>query len=449
MMTAQPLFAMSEAEFSQLKQAVEQLKKKQDEDTRRINELEWQLKQAEAGAKQPVRSAGNGLEKSASVDPFAPTGFAGGTSAAQGSRSAHAPQAGNSFNPAMGVTLMGTLGNFSRNPEAATVPGFALADESGSAGTQGFSLGESEISLSANIDHRLYGQLTMSLDGGGAAEVEEAFIQTTSLPMGLTAKGGRFFSGIGYLNEQHLHAWDFLDAPLPYRAMLNGQLGDDGVQIRWTVPTSTFLQIGVEGFRGEGFPATPGHNGLGAASLFVKTGGDIDASNSWLGSLAYYHTDADALSVSNGADLFSGATDMGIAGMVWKWAPDGNGAERQFKWQSEFLLRRQDGLFNGLDYRGNQYGYYGQALYQFMPQWSVGVRYDQVAAGDVSSPLAGTALDTQGHTPHRSSAILMYDTSEFGRFRLQYNQDDASPSSNREILLNYTVSFGAHGAHAY
>ena len=57
--------------------------------------------------------------------------------------------------------------------------------------------------------------------------VEEAYVQTTALrPRPRACKRGRFFSGIGYLNEQHAHTWDFVDAPLAYQAFLGGQFGD-------------------------------------------------------------------------------------------------------------------------------------------------------------------------------------------------------------------------------
>ena len=35
--------------------------------------------------------------------------------------------------------------------------------------------------------------------------------------------------GIGYLNDKHMHAWDFADQPLPYQAFLGDQYLDDGV----------------------------------------------------------------------------------------------------------------------------------------------------------------------------------------------------------------------------
>ena len=52
-------------------------------------------------------------------------------------------------------------------------------------------------------------------------------MQTTALGNGLSVKAGRFLSGVGYLNAQHAHTWDFVDAPLAYQALLGTQLGGD------------------------------------------------------------------------------------------------------------------------------------------------------------------------------------------------------------------------------
>ena len=94
-------------------------------------------------------------------------------------------------------------------------------------------------------------------------------------------------------------------------------------------------------------------------------------------------------------------------------------------------------------------GFYVQGVYQFMPQWSAGLRYAQVNASGVSPLLAGTVLDDLGHTPKAETALLEYDTSEFGRIRLQYTHDNSGVKSNDELLMQYTVIFGPHGAHRY
>ncbi len=134
----------------------------------------------------------------------------------------YAPTAASAFNPAIGVVLNGHLEAFSQNPNNYFIPGFALGDNT-SPGTRGFSINESEVNFQANIDPYLYGNLTLAFEPNNTVSIEEAFMQTTSLPAGFTLRAGRFFSGIGYLNEQHSHTWDFADQALPYRAFLNTQ----------------------------------------------------------------------------------------------------------------------------------------------------------------------------------------------------------------------------------
>ena len=85
----------------------------------------------------------------------------------------------------------------------------------------------------------LHGERDFRDDPEDELEVEEAFFRTLALPSGLTLKGGRFFSGFGYLNEFHAHAWDFVDQPLVYQAF-GGQRAQDGVQLKWLAPTDFF-----------------------------------------------------------------------------------------------------------------------------------------------------------------------------------------------------------------
>src|SRR5262249_42934579 len=137
----------------------------------------------------------------------------------------------------------------SHEPSSA-ISGFATNDEVAGP-PRGFSLGESEVSFAANIDPALAGFLDFSIDSNNEVDLEEAYIRTTNLPNGFTIKAGRFLSGVGYLNERHAHDWSFSDAPLPYKAFLNNQFADDGVQVRWLAPIDMYLEFGAEAFRGE------------------------------------------------------------------------------------------------------------------------------------------------------------------------------------------------------
>jgi hypothetical protein len=362
-----------------------------------------------------------------------------------------APTSANAFNPAIGVVLDGKFGAFSQNPDNYRIPGFALDDEASKPGERGFALGESEVNFSANIDQALYGNLTIAFEREGDVSVEEAFLQTAALPYGFTVKAGRFFSGIGYLNEQHAHVWDFADAPLPYRAFLGEQLGDDGIQVRWLAPTDFFLEFGGEALRGDAFPAGgPGSKWAGTYSGFVHVGDDLGAGGewgSWRAGVSHLRAKADDRSTEDGTSVFSGRSNLTILDAVYK-LPLAN--ERALKLQGEYFIRDEGGSFNDGAYSGDQSGFYAQGVWRFLPRWEWALRYDQVHASNEGDFIVGSALDTSdAATPRRYSTALTFFTSEFGRFRVQYNLDEARPKTDHQLLLQYTVSLGAHGAHNY
>ncbi|MEW6354537.1 MAG: TonB-dependent receptor [Pseudomonadota bacterium] len=419
-------------ELRQLRTELEQLKQTYET---RIQVLERRLQEMQSaepsGAAHAHANAGNA--------PAAPSPQRG-------------VRRGNAFNPNASVILNATFGEFSRDPAMYALPGFALGEDSGP-GEEGFALGEAELIFDANIDDRFYGSLTLALateDGETKTELEEAYIQTLGLPAGFTAKAGRFYSRIGYLNEFHPHVDDFVDRPLAYRALLAGQYGDDGVQLRWVAPTDLFLEIGGEVLRGANFPAGgAAHDGKGAASLFAHLGGDVGVSHSWRAGLSHLHAQARERKSDDGDNSFSGDSDVTIADFIWKWAPQGNPSRTNFKFQTEYLHRAEDGLFNDLDYSGEQNGAYAQGVYQFMPKWRAGVRYDWLEADNRGAAVADSVLDTLGHDPWRASALLEYDPSEFSRLRLQYNRDASQPDVDHQLFLNFVMSLGAHGAHAF
>jgi len=137
---------------------------------------------------------------------------------------------------------------------------------------EGFSLGETELAASANVDDKFYGQVTLSI-----SDTDQDTKPTSRRPTSrrrLCRRASRpapasFFSDIGYQNSKHSHAWDFADQPLVYRALLGEQFGDTGVQIKWVAPTALFVELGAEAFRGSEFPAAGASNsGTGAYSAF-------------------------------------------------------------------------------------------------------------------------------------------------------------------------------------
>ena len=369
----------------------------------------------------------------------------------------------NAFNPAISAIFQGRAAAISGPDGHRDIPGFLTGEEAG-VGPDGLSVGETELALSANGDDRFYGQASVSLnDDGGetTTDLEEAFLQTLALPAGLTLKAGKFFSGIGYQNSRHAHAWDFEDQPLAYEALLDGQLSEPGVQLTWLAPTEQYLLLGGELLRGENFPTGgSSHSGKGAYSLFAKTSGEIGDSNTWQAGLSYLSADARGReSEDEAGNLFSfdGDTQLWIAEFVWKWAPQGNYRERNLVLQAEYLHRTESGDMSVVDaagvpfagrYRSEPDGAYVQAVYQFMPRFRFGLRYDQLWSDARLRGLPPDLLD-DGERPGRASAMLDFSNSEFSRLRLQWNHQWGGFDGDDAVFLQYILSLGSHGAHTF
>jgi hypothetical protein len=317
--------AATDAELADIRAQIKEMKETYEA---RIRALEERLKAAETAATSAPASSP--VAAQASSSPSASTLAA--------------------FNPGIAVVLQGNYQYLKQDPALYAFNNIQLGDEV-TPGRRGLGLAESEINLFASVDHLFAGNLTVSLAPDNSVSVEEAYGLVTALPYGLVPKFGRFFSGVGYMNEQHQHAWDFQDAPLAYQAFFGGQFTQDGAQLRWVAPTDTFVEFGAEVGNGDAFPGSPRNsNSAGAWSAFVHTGGDIGASSSWRAGVSYLDTRAvdragklpDA--AGNVAQTsFGGKTHTAIADFIWKYAPDGNATRTNFKVQGEYFWQRASG----------------------------------------------------------------------------------------------------------
>ena len=376
---------------------------------------------------------------------------------------AHAQAARDAFNPPMSIILQGTFARSSQDPETYKISGFAPSGGEVGPPRRGFSLAESELVMSGNIDPYFSGWLVAALTPEDELEVEEAFIQTLALGRGFTLKAGRFLSGIGYQNEIHQHAWDFVDAPLAYSALLGGRLNDDGVQLRWVAPTDLFVELGAETGRGRTFPGsdTP-KNGSAAGALFAHLGGDLGAA-AWRAGLSHLRTSPRDRAFdevdSTGTDVvqsFTGRSRLWIADAVVKWS-------NTFKVQAEYFRRKETGELT-LDpftdrFESEQSGWYGQAVWQFMPRWRAGARYDRLSRGTVTNTIVDSGAGPvaadfptlmSDHDPSRSTLMVDWSPTEFSRFRVQVASDKSRAGvTDNQLVLQYVHSLGAHGAHRF
>jgi hypothetical protein len=475
--------ASPEDDIAALKQSIAAMKADYD---RRIGALESELRttraalaqattasapaQAQAAAPatpEPATVAGNPAAVAPAPAPLpvpapAPVATAADASAAAPTGPGNAGGA-SAFNPAVSLILSGAYIHTSQDPKNARITGFPLPpDAEIGLGTRGFSLGESELALAANIDPWLAGNINLSITGDNQISAEEAWIATTALPSGLVLKAGRFFSGVGYLNSQHSHVWDFADSPLAYQAMLGTQYSDDGVQLHWLAPTDQYLELGLEAGRGHTFPGDDGdRNAAGMTAFTLHTGGDVGDSNSWRAGVSFLQASANNQVLSDvdadGNEIgtsFTGRTRVWIADGVWKWAPNGNATRTYFKLQGEYLQSRRDGDLTVADslgaYRVTQSGGYLQGVWQFEPRWRVGLRTELLDPGHADYGTNAALFAATGYHPTKNSLMFDFNESEFSRIRLQLAQDRSHQGFvDNQVILQYQTSLGAHGAHQY
>jgi hypothetical protein len=439
-------FAVSDADLSTLRDEISQLKADYEA---RINELEARLQAAEAKADAAQQTA-----QAAAAPPPAP------------------PARSNSFNPDISMILQGQYANLGKAANG-QISGF-LTPNGQDRPPKGFSVDGAELMLSANIDPWFRGQATITVADEEVA-VEEAWFQTLSLGNGFNITGGRFLSALGYQNAQHPHAWDFVDNNLVYKTLFGEHYSQDGLQLKWLAPTDLFIEPFLEIGRGAGFPGTDRNkNGAGSAAAGVHLGDDVGDSNSWRAGLSYLSTKASARTFEgsdpSGMDVagdFSGKSKVWLADFVWKWAPHGNPYLNNFKFATEYFHRNESGTLNCDDvnlasictggltgpYQSSQSGFYAQGVYQFMPHWRVGYRYDRLFRGSVNfngADAGNTIATLADYNPSRHSLMVDWSPSEFSLLRLQYSLDKStSGQDENQWFVQYIYSLGTHGAHTF
>jgi hypothetical protein len=338
---------------------------------------------------------------------------------------------------------------------------------------RGFNARNAEIAIDGAVDPYFEGfaNIVLKLDNNNATqiELEEAFLQTTSLPYGLQVKGGQFFDAFGRINPTHPHTWEFADSPL-----VNGRLlGPDGLrgvgaQISWTVPVPWYSQVIFAVKNGRGGTAysfrNPGDTG------FFYSRMTIDREASALRDLLFVPRVENSFNLSDtqtvlvGASGAFGSNDTGPnahtqiygADLLYKWkSPRAEGGFPFVKWQTEAMYRRFE-AGRGLDdsfpvaETFRDWGVYSQVLWGFKKGWVAGVRGDYLHM----DPSLFTDDDMR-QTRSRISVNLTWYPTEFSKLRLQYNHDFLEENAflaSRDVdsvFFQFEFILGAHGAHKF
>ncbi|MEA3523522.1 MAG: hypothetical protein U9R50_11185 [Campylobacterota bacterium] len=333
----------------------------------------------------------------------------------------------------------------------------------------GFNINYAELVMSSSVDPYFTMDGVFHFSEHGVA-IEEAYFTTTSLPQGLRLRAGKFNSNFGRINEQHHHYWDFGEMPLVYDAFLGMHgINEIGVQLQYLAPFSEYLMLGVEVLQGEnaqtfgigaiGDNEDPLIDAADAPGLFVgyiKTAYDIGDTTIMPGiSYARGSSRIDHSEDEENPHAFSGMTSLYGADLTVKHYYD---SYSFLSWQSEWMMRKMDGRTYAIgtdksaQTQKNQSGFYSQLVYGMNKNWRMGARYDLIYQNDVEKNSVTVDLPNDFN---RYSAMIEYHPSEFSRFRLQYNNNNALYNEEGEqqhvntLMLQANISIGAHGAHAF
>lgn len=360
---------------------------------------------------------------------------------------------------------------------------------------EGFNLREAEVVMSATVDPLFDGYANLAL-GTDGAELEEAYFSTRALPAGWQLKGGKFFSGFGYANSKHPHSWDFVDQNLAYLALIGDHgLNDTGLQVTWAPATDTYLQFGIEALQGheqEKFGASIDLDPVATALLnelaigtgdpdadglpgvvrrgpqiytgFIKIAPDLGAEHALQFGINYALHKSHQEAHEEGTpvtDIFYADGEASLLGLeaVYKRAATGRNGVGALRVNAEYLVLEKDlavlyhttGSEIGAPLAGKQDALYVQGIYGIAARWEAGLRYDvtgmtnEITEGGVTTTYADSS---------RISAVVTFRPSEFSALRLQLSDADITDLSGTnetftQVMLQYSLSLGAHGAHSF
>jgi len=351
---------------------------------------------------------------------------------------------------------------------------------------RGFTVQNIELSFSGAVDPYFTGEahivyLIDPVVGDTRVELEEAFLTTQALPLGLQLKGGFYFTEFGIINQTHPHAWDWLDQPVINTRLFGPDgLRQAGVRLGWLTPLPWYseVQVGVQNANGETassffaneefFEERP-IGGRPFVAQDVRNLGDLLYLARWVNSWNL----SDTVTTKAGFSGLYGPNATGPDGDTWiygadlklTWRPTNNFRGWPFVlWQSEAMNRnyRADRFFDDGDSDNiidlprqtlRDWGFYTQLLYGFTYGWAAGLRYEYASgSGESVGPYAGREADPFRDDRHRVSPLLAWHPSEFSRIRLQYNYDRADHlerSDAHSVWLGVEFLYGAHPAHKY
>ncbi|MEK2646785.1 hypothetical protein [Bdellovibrio sp. BCCA] len=277
-------------------------------------------------------------------------------------------------------------------------------------------------------------------DGEFKAEVHEAYLSSSKLIPSSRFKIGKFFLGVGRLNQFHQHDWAFISAPRVQAEFLGDEgVADSGAEFSTLLPMDSYWDITVGVTNGYSFgehsetpaekPRVPTHYIHPVNFIDFGDSGALQWGANYLG-----RTDAHGVQ-----------TQLYGLDFVFKKM---EGKILNFLLQSEIWYRNQSasGLATSEDL-----GAYVYPQFSLTEQLFAGLRIDLFTELARKSEADGSKQDNfnYGLVP-----TLTYKHSEFTLFRVAYGYDvqtyqGESDTVHQKIELQLVSILGAHPAHSF
>ena len=347
---------------------------------------------------------------------------------------------------------------------------------------RGFTLQQGELSLAGAVDPYFTGQAHIVFTDE-VVELEEAFLTTQRLPVGLQARAGYFLTEFGRINPTHPHAWQWLDQPVINTRLFGGDgLRNTGFRLAWLLPVPWFSQLyfglqnasGVTSTSFLGESDAGGHDhgheeeaeeptGIGGRPIVTQSVHDL-GDLLYLARWEHGFAVTDTVEAKVGTSALFGPNSSGPHGRtriyggdaVVKWRPSDSFRGWPFlTWETEVMSRDFDA--DAVDEPDhmlpsatlNDWGLYTQLLYGFTYGWAAGLRYEYATGSGAS--VGGRSADPFRDDRHRVAPLLSWRPTEFSRLRLQYNFDAAQhlDGDAHSVWLGVEILYGSHPAHNF
>lgn len=504
-----PVVAQEAGEVEQLKRQLQQVQENferaQREHKQQMDALARQLdallkqQQAQAARMQP------GPESATNVPPASPGSSASDATSAAAEDKKWSPTDPIRVGKGSAYMDLGLVGTFAAGGSTADDIEGGLQPGGHDPNQNGFTVQGLEVNFAGAVDPYFRGNANVlfSVDAEGESflELEEAWLETISLPGNFQVRAGQYLTEFGRLNTQHPHSWSFVDSPLVNARFLGPDgLRNPGARFSWLAPTPFYSEVflGVQNSQGETAASfrSDGHSHHGdddEGLPFAYRHADNDRGVNSAGDLLFTPRLATSFDLTEnqvllvGASAAFGPNSSGQSGdtctqiygvdLTWKWkSPNAHGGFPFLMWQSEALLRRYGA--GAFDWQGEpdpivddstgqpavlkretltDYGFYTQFLYGFRKGWVAGVRLDYVDGVESDYEQMALSLDGEplGRDPQRNrrwrlSPNLTWYPSEFSKLRLQYNYDDRRDIGvDHSVWLQFEFLLGAHAAHKF